>query len=207
MPIDQLRAIRKVADEAEAPVYLDGARIFNASVAAEVPVEEYAAEVEALMFCLSKGLGAPIGSVLCGSSEFIREARRAKVLFGGAWRQAGIVAAAGLVALDEGPGRLAEDHANARRLAEGVASVTPSVVDPVGIETNMVFCDTAAIDLSPWRARARLGDAGILSNVVAGKLRLVTHRDVTREDVDETVSAWRDLVADEVGPATGEEGV
>jgi threonine aldolase len=204
MPIDHLRAIRKVAHEAETPVYLDGARIFNASVAAEVPVEEYANEVDALMFCLSKGLGAPIGSVLCGSAAFVREARRAKVLFGGAWRQAGIVAAAGLIALDEGPGRLAEDHANARRLADGIASVTPAAVDPVGIETNMVFCDTAAIRLSPWRARARLDEAGILSNVVAGKLRLVTHRDVTREDVDETVSTWRHLVADEVGPVAKE---
>ena len=199
MPVDELRAIRKVAAEAGTPVYLDGARVFNASVAAEVPVEEYAAEVDALMFCLSKGLGAPIGSVLCGSSEFIREARRAKVLFGGAWRQAGIMAAAGLIALDEGPGRLVEDHANARRLADGIASSTPTAIDPASIETNMVFVDTMAAGLSPWDVRTRLSELGILSNVIAGKLRLVTHRDVTTADIDGTVSAWRSLASGGIG--------
>jgi threonine aldolase len=204
MPVDELRAIRKVASEAGVPVYLDGARIFNASVAAEVPVQEYAAEVDALMFCLSKGLGAPIGSVLCGSAGFVREARRAKVLFGGAWRQAGIVAAAGLIALDEGPGRLAQDHVNARRLADGIATQTPEVLDPMAVETNMVFADIAAIGVSPWEARARLGEHGILSNVVAGKLRLVTHRDVTAADIEEAIGAWGEATAG--APGRGEEG-
>ncbi|HJP67012.1 MAG TPA: threonine aldolase family protein, partial [Actinomycetota bacterium] len=109
LPLDEMRGIRKAADEAGVPVYLDGARIFNASVASGVPVIEYAAEVDALMFSLSKGLGGPIGSILCGEAEFIRAARRAKILFGGAWRQAGIIAAAGLVALDGGIDHLAED--------------------------------------------------------------------------------------------------
>jgi threonine aldolase len=195
MPIDELRAIRKVAAEAGTPVYIDGARIFNASVASGVPVGEYAAEADALMFCLSKGLGAPIGSVLCGSSEFIREARRAKVLFGGAWRQAGIVAAAGLVALDEGPDHLLQDHGNARRLAEGIASISPAVIDPGGVETNMVFCDTVAEGRDAWEIRERLGAEGVLSNVVAGKLRLVTHRDVTASDIEESIVSWGRAVA------------
>ena len=149
MPAEELRAIRKVADQAGVPLYLDGARIFNASAASQTPVEEFAAEAEALMFCLSKGLGAPIGSVLCGPAEFIREARRVKILFGAAWRQAGIMAAAGLIALEEGPGRLVEDHANARRLADGIALITPQVLDPAAVETNIVFADTATIGVSP----------------------------------------------------------
>src|SRR5919201_1093094 len=150
-PIEELRAVRKAAEEAETPVYLDGARLFNASVASGTPVHEYGAEVDALMFCLSKGLGAPIGSVICGDAEFIREARRSKVLFGGAWRQAGIMAAAGLIALEEGPNRLHEDHQNAAVLARGLTDATPGVLDPDDVETNMVFVDTKALGLDPVR--------------------------------------------------------
>jgi len=147
-----------------------------------------------MMFCLSKGLGAPIGSMLCGSAEFIREARRAKVLFGGAWRQAGIMAAAGLVALEEGPGCLHQDHVNARRLADGIAEFTPAVVDPWSVETNMVFADVSPIGLSALDVWRRLGDAGLLANVVAGKVRLVTHRDVSPDDIEEAVSIWPEVV-------------
>jgi threonine aldolase len=184
-----------VAQEAGVPVYLDGARIFNAAVASGVPVGDYTAEADALMFSLSKGLGAPIGSMLCGSAGFIREARRAKILFGGAWRQAGIMAAAGLIALEEGPKRLHEDHVNARRLADGIAVMTPDVLDPVSVETNIVFADTAAIGIRPFEMRERLRDAGVLANVVAGRVRLVTHRDVTAEQVEETIGVWRDVIA------------
>ena len=195
MPIDELRGIRKASQEADVPVYLDGARIFNASVASETPVTDYAAEVDALMFSLSKGLGAPIGSVLCGPAEFVAEARRAKILFGGAWRQAGIMAAAGLVALEEGPGRLVEDHVNARRLADGIAVATPEVLDPASVETNIVFADTSAIGVPPFDLRERLRLAGVLVNVVAGKVRLVTHRDVPRDDIDEAVRIWGRVLA------------
>jgi threonine aldolase len=191
MPLDEARAIRKVAADAGVPVYLDGARIFNASVASGTPVGEFAAEVDAMMFCLSKGLGAPIGSVLCGPKEFVREARRAKTLYGGAWRQAGIMAAAGLLALEEGPRRLHEDHRNARRLAEGIAEASPGAIDPSTVETNMVFADTAALGLSPWDVLERLRDLGVLVNEVAGKIRLVTHRDVTPKDIEEAIEAWR----------------
>jgi len=195
MPVDELRGIRKAAQEANVPVYLDGARLFNASVASETPVGEYAAEVDALMFSLSKGLGAPIGSVLCGAADFVAEARRAKILFGGAWRQAGIVAAAGLLALEEGPGRLVEDHVNARRLADAIALSTPEVLDPVSVETNIVFADTRAIGVAPFDLRERLREAGVLVNVVAGKVRLVTHRDVSTAEVDEAVRIWDRVVA------------
>jgi threonine aldolase len=195
MPIDEVRSIRKVAQEAGVPVYMDGARIFNASVASGTPVEDFAAEADAMMFCLSKGLGAPIGSVLCGTAPFIEEARRAKVLFGGAWRQAGVVAAAGLVALEEGPKRLQEDHANARRLAEAMGEALPGAIDVEGVETNMVWVDTAAAGLAPLEVRAGLADRGVLVNVIAGRVRLVTHRDVTPKAIEETIRVWRQVVA------------
>ncbi|HEX8099696.1 MAG TPA: threonine aldolase family protein [Actinomycetota bacterium] len=196
MPIDELRAIRKVSDESGVPVYLDGARIFNASVASGTPVSEYAAETDAMMLSLSKGLGAPIGSVLCGSTEFIAEARRVKILFGGAWRQAGVVAAAGLVALDEGPQRLYEDHANARRLAKGIAEATPAAVDPSSVETNIVFVETSALPAAPLEVLARLRERGILGNFVGGRIRLVTHLDVSSDDVERAVAAWREVTSD-----------
>src|SRR5919112_1329579 len=147
MPLDELRAVRKVADDAGVPLHLDGARIFNAAVAAGVDATEIAAESTTLMFCLSKGLGAPIGSVLCGPADMTREARRLKILYGGAWRQAGSVAAAGVIALEEGPKRLHEDHERARRLAEGLEERVPGSVDPAQVETNMVFADTGTLGL------------------------------------------------------------
>ena len=134
-------------------MHLDGARIFNASAASGVDVAEYAAEVDTLMFCVSKGLGAPIGSLVCGTAEQMREGRRIKILFGGAWRQAGVVAAAGLVALEEGPNHLAEDHERARRLAEAVAEIVPGSLDPADVETNMVFADTEPMAMAPSRSR------------------------------------------------------
>jgi len=201
MPVDELRSIRKVAQEAEVPVYMDGARIFNAVAASGTPVQEYTAEVDSLMFCLSKGLGAPIGSVLCGSKEFVREARRAKILFGGAWRQAGIMAAAGLIALEEGPKRLVEDHVNARRLADGIAGITPDALDPTAVQTNILFADSAPLGLAPFDALKRLREEGVLANVVAGKIRLVTHRDVTPQDVEGAIAVWGRLAGETAGEA------
>jgi len=194
-PIDELRAVRKAAQEAGVPLYMDGARVFNASAASEAPVDEFAAEADALMFCLSKGLGAPIGSVLCGPADFVKDARRTKILIGGAWRQAGVMAAAGLVALEDGPGRLHEDHANARRLADGIAEATPLVVDPASIETNMVFVDSGAVGVSPLEMRERLRDHGVLVTLVGGKVRMVTHLDVSAQDIETAIDAWRRATA------------
>jgi len=190
MAVDELRAIRKVAAERGLPLYLDGARIFNAAAASGTDVAEYAAEVDAMMFCVSKGLGAPVGSILCGTSELIREARRLKILFGGAWRQAGVIAAAGLIALDEGPKRLPEDHERARRLADGVAEALPGSIDPRSVETNMVYVDTEAVGLDPLGIIARMKDEGVLTTFVAGKVRMVTHGDVSDDDVDAAVATW-----------------
>ena len=191
MSVDRVRRLARVASEAGVPVYLDGARLFNAATAAGVEVGEYAVHVEALMFSLSKGLGAPIGSVLCGTREMIREARRTKVLFGGAWRQAGIMAAAGLVAVEVGSKRLEEDHLNARNLAGSIAEATPGCVDLTSVETNIVFLDTSLVGVNPWEALERLRGEGVLANVVAGKVRLVTHKDVSGSDVEAAAAAWR----------------
>ncbi len=191
MAIDDLRAYRKLATDRGLTVHLDGARIFNASVASGVPVSEYCAEVDTLMFCVSKGLGAPIGSLLCGPVALMREARRIKILVGGAWRQAGVLAAAGLIALEEGPNRLHEDHARARRLAEGVAEILPGTVDPGSVETNMVLVDTEPAGMSALEAVRRLASAGIGATTSGRRLRMVTHVNVSDEEVETAIAAWR----------------
>ena len=195
LPLETLREIHKVAADAGLPLYMDGARIFNASAASGVDVSEYAAEVDAMMFCFSKGLGAPIGSILCGPAAFIEEARRVRVQLAGGWRQAGVIAAAAHVALDEGPGRLQEDHANARRLADGVADAVPGALDPDRVETNIVFADPSTLGLSATEIVERLRREGVLATLVAGKVRMVTHRDVSTADIAEAVAAWRRIAA------------
>jgi threonine aldolase len=119
------------------------------------------------------------------------EARRMKILFGGAWRQAGVIAAAGLIALEDGPKRLQEDHERARRLAEGVAEVLPGSIDPGGVETNMVFVDTEAAGLGALPTIGRLRDLGVGATLVAGQVRMVTHVDIDDEDVETALAAWR----------------
>jgi threonine aldolase len=194
MAVDDIRAIRKVTADRGVRLYMDGARVFNACAATGADVADYAAETDAMMFCFSKGLGAPIGSVLLGDTEFVREARRLKIIFGGAWRQAGVLAAAGLVALAEGPKRLHEDHANARTLAEGIAELLPDTVNPAEVETNIVFIDVARAGLDLLEVWRRLEAEGVLVTVVAGKVRMLTHVDVSSADVDAALAAWRRAV-------------
>jgi threonine aldolase len=196
MPIEELRAVRKVADDAGVPVHLDGARIFNATAAAGIPASEIAAESATVMFCLSKGLGAPIGSVICGPTEMAREARRLKILYGGAWRQAGIVAAAGLIALEEGPGRLHEDHERARRLAESIEELLPGSIDLEQVETNMVFVDTEPMGLPLLQTLERLAVLGVGATHAGGKVRMVTHLDVDDAGIGVALDAWRELAAE-----------
>ncbi len=195
LPVDDLRGIRKVTEEAGVPLYMDGARVFNASAASGVDVADYAAEADAMMFCFSKGLGAPIGSILCGPAEFIKEARRARVQLTGGWRQAGVLAAAAMVALDEGPQRLPEDHDNAARLAEGVADAVPGSIDPATVETNILFVDPSPLGASAAEVVDRLRAEGVLCTIVAGKVRMLTHRDVSADDIDRAVEAWRRVAA------------
>jgi threonine aldolase len=196
MPAEDVAAIGRVCAEHQVPLYLDGARIFNACAVTGASVAQYAAQVSAMMFCLSKGLGAPIGSVLAGDREFIREARRLKILFGAAWRQAGVMAAAGLVALAEGPGRLKEDHVNARRLAEGVAEVLPGSVDPGAVETNIVFVEVAGTGHSEQEWSAGLAQEGLLVTVVGGRVRMLTHVDAGPAGIEAALGAWRRAAAE-----------
>jgi threonine aldolase len=188
--IDELAAIAAVTTATGVPLYLDGARIFNACTAARVRVADYARHVDAMMFCLSKGLGAPIGSVLAGDAEFIREARRLKILFGAAWRQAGIMAAVGLIALAEGPTRLHEDHENARALAEGLAELLPGSVDLAAIETNIVFADVSGTGRDAWQWRSLLAAEGVLVTVIGDRVRMLTHVDVGQADIRAALDAW-----------------
>ena len=196
LPVADLAAIARVCAAQHTPLYLDGARIFNAAVVTGATVAEYAAQADAMMFCLSTGLGAPVGSVLAGDTEFIREARRLKIVFGAAWRQAGVLAAAGLVALRDGPGRLAEDHASARRLATGVAEILPGSVDPAAVETNIVFVDVAGTCAGPAAWRQRLAAHGVLVTMVAGRVRMLTHADVSTAGIDAALAAWRRAAAE-----------
>jgi threonine aldolase len=196
MPLEELRAVRKVANDAGVPIHLDGARIFNAATATEVDAADIAAEADTVMFCLSKGLGAPIGSVLCGPADMAREARRLKILYGGAWRQAGIVAAAGLIALEEGPKLLHEDHERARHLAEGVAEAFPGSVDLGQVETNMVFVDTEAVGMPMLETIERLAALGVGVTHSGGKIRMVTHLDVDDPGVVVALEAWRELASE-----------
>jgi len=191
LPVGDVAEIAAVCAAAGVPLYLDGARIFNACTVVGVPVADYARHVGSMMFCLSKGLGAPIGSVLVGDGEFIREARRLKILFGGAWRQAGIVAAAGLIALTEGPARLHEDHANARTLAAGLADLLPGSVDPGEVTTNIVFADVSGTGRGAVQWRDLLASEGVLVTVVGGRVRMLTHVGVSAGDVQAALEAWR----------------
>ena len=194
-PVAEVAAVAGACRAAGVPLYLDGARIFNACAVTGATLADYAAQVGALMFCLSKGLGAPIGSLLVGDAEFIREARRLKILFGAAWRQAGVMAAAGLIALEEGPKRLAEDHENARVLAEGIAEVLPGAVDPDAVRTNIVFVDAAGTGRSAPEWASALAAQGVLVTMVAGKVRMLTHRDVSAADIRAALAAWRRAAA------------
>jgi threonine aldolase len=193
-PMETFREVAKVAHERDCRVFLDGARIFNASVATGIPVAEWAAEVDALSFCFSKGLGAPIGSMLVGSAEFVDRARRVRRMLGGGMRQVGVLAAAAAYALDHNVERLAEDHANARRLAEGLAEALPGSVDPSTVETNIVIVDLGERDAvtvagALWERGVRVLPVG------PHRLRAVTHLDVDREGIERAIEAFRAVVA------------
>ncbi|HKP72962.1 MAG TPA: GntG family PLP-dependent aldolase [Pyrinomonadaceae bacterium] len=175
------------------PVHLDGARIFNASVALNDTVAALAAPCDSVMFCLSKGLGAPVGSVLLGRRAFIEEARRWRKLLGGGMRQAGVLAAAGLVALEESPKRLHEDHANARRLAEGVAELPGVKIDPERVVTNIVIFDVAGTGRAADEICARLRTHGVLASGFGTAIRMVTHYDVSAEDIARALAALREI--------------
>jgi threonine aldolase len=194
LPLDYMAAVHRLARENGVPVHIDGARLFNAAVKLGVPVAEIAAHGESACFCISKGLSAPVGSLLCGSAEFIMRARAFRRMCGGNLRQAGVIAAAGIVALEEMVDRLAEDHARAKRLAEALARIDPSLVDPALVDTNIVRVDFARSGRRAEEWVKALNERGIRSGAWSpSQIRLVTHRHVTDADVDRVVGVMREL--------------
>jgi threonine aldolase len=194
LPRARTEEICEAAHAHEIPVHLDGARIFNAALALDETVAALARPCDSVMFCLSKGLGAPVGSLLLGERAFIEEARRWRKLLGGGMRQAGVIAAAGLVALEESPARLPEDHANARRLAEGVAEITGVKIDPARVVTNIVIFDIADTGRAADDICARLQTHGVLASGFGSSIRMVTHYDVSNADIDIAIDALRDAL-------------
>ena len=186
-PEDTAR-VAEVAHAAGAKVHLDGARIFNAAVSLEVPASELVKDVDDVSFCLSKALSCPVGSVLCGSKEFIEDALKWRKMVGGGMRQAGVLAAAGLVALDSMVERLADDHANARRLAQGLANVDGLGLDADSIQSNIVIFDVDQAIGSAADLAAALDREGVLvSSPGPNSIRMVTHRHISSADVDDAL--------------------
>jgi threonine aldolase len=193
-PIETITQVAAAAREAGLALHMDGARLWNASVATGIPEREYAAHFDSVSVCFSKGLGAPVGSALAGTAAFIDRARRFRKMFGGGMRQAGIIAAGALYALEHHRARLAEDHSSARRLAEGIAGLPGVEFDPATVETNIVIFRATAMPPAQWVAR--LKSAGVL--VLAGgpdTVRAVTHLDVSAAQIDEGVAAFRRVAA------------
>ncbi len=184
LPPEYLEAAASLARTSGLAVHIDGARLFNAAVALGVDAKELAAPGDSVSFCLSKGLAAPVGSLLCGTRDFIDEARRARKILGGGMRQAGILAAAGIVSLTEMIDRLPEDHANARKLAGGLANIDSIAIDPERIRSNIVYFELARDDISPRQLVAELNQAGIrVLPIDQKKLRAVTHYHISSDDI------------------------
>lgn len=202
VPLAHLGALHAVAREKGMAVHVDGARLFNAAVATGTEPRAWGARCDTLQLCLSKGLGAPVGSLLLGAAEWIARARRVRKTLGGGMRQVGVLAAPGLLALEEGPKHLAADHARARRLAEALADVHGCLVDPAACETNILFVRTTAGPASYGPLAAGLEARGVLA-VALGDLgvRFVTHRDVDDADVARAVAAVRELAPALTGAA------
>ncbi|HUI43717.1 MAG TPA: GntG family PLP-dependent aldolase [Terriglobia bacterium] len=188
-----------ICDRAHAaglPVHLDGARIFNAAVCLGRSVAELTGKFDSVMFCLSKGLGAPVGSLLVGSQDFIEEARLVRKMLGGGMRQAGVLAAAGLLALEEGPKRLHVDHENARFLAEALAELPGLRIDSAQVVTNILIVDVSRSGLRAAEISKRLLQRGVLANETSSTLlRMVTHRDVDRAGCERAIRTLREVVA------------
>jgi threonine aldolase len=176
-------------------VHLDGARVFNAAVALGVDVRELTRSVDSVSFCLSKGLSAPVGSVLCGDASFVREAHRWRKAVGGGMRQCGVLAAAGIVALEQMVDRLADDHANARRLAQGIAAIDGVDVDPETVQTDIVIFGVTSERLSASQLVGALLDRGIqMSAIGPTQIRAVTHYGIDAADIETTLAALRDIL-------------
>lgn len=194
-PLESLLSIATAAHRAGLAAHLDGARLWNASIARGVPEREYASEFDTVSVCFSKGLGAPMGSALVGSRDLVTRARRFKQMFGGGFRQAGMMAAGAMYAVQNHRDRLAEDHETAARLAAGLSEIPEVEIDPAGVETNMVYFSVDDTE----RVCVRLVERGVLVlPAAAGRIRAVTHLGIETGDIDEALKA----ISQVVGPAS-----
>jgi len=195
MSFERMEEIAERAHEKALPVHLDGARIFNAAIVLKRDVAEIASLFDSVMFCLSKGLGAPVGSMIVGSREFIERAVAVRRMLGGGMRQVGVLAAAGVVALEKMPARLEEDHSNAQLLAKGLAEMQRIKIDPERVQTNILVFDIAGTGQTTAEFSARLKQHGVLANGInAREMRMVTHKDVSRSDCGTALGAIREAL-------------
>jgi len=191
---DQIKVISGVAQAHDLKLYLDGARIFNAAVALRVDVKEFTKHVDNLMFCLSKGLCCPVGSLLVGTREFIERARKLRKVLGGGMRQAGIIAAPGIVALENMIDRLTEDHRNAMHLAEGITKIDGIQIDLSGVQTNIVCFDISGLGIADDLFLSKLKEKGIFALTLAeNKVRMVTHRGIEKTHVETAIAAIENI--------------
>jgi threonine aldolase len=194
-PLDKLRAMREVAAATRVPMHLDGARLLNACVATGLTPRDYAQYFDSCTLCLSKGLGAPVGSLVIGSQQFVAQVHRFRKQFGGGMRQAGILAAAGIYALEHNVERLAEDHLNAKRLAQGIADIGDLDVDVNGVVTNILYFHVRQPGLTVPMLLERLKTEGVLMLGTGPKsIRAVTHLDVSKEGINRAIEALRQVV-------------
>jgi threonine aldolase len=192
---DQIQAICDQAHARNLPVHLDGARIFNAATALATDAATLCRPCDSVMFCLSKGLGAPVGSMLAGSREFVERARSARKMFGGGMRQAGVLAAAGLIALEKMPARLCEDHENARLLADRLSRIHTLLLDPARVRTNIVVVDISRTGFDSGKLAGLLKSMGVLVGPVnTTTIRLLTHFDVTRKQIEEAAKIFSSVL-------------
>ncbi len=196
LPIDYLRSLRELSLQRQIPIHLDGARIFNASAATGISPAEYASLADSVMFCLSKGLGAPIGSMLVGTSDFIDKASRVRKVLGGGMRQVGVIAAPAIIALDEMVDRLHIDNENAKKIARGIADLAGIVLDPETVETNIVMVHLEPPAPSAAELSHPLEERGVWGIPLGpDTIRFVTHFDVDESDVEHLIEAMRDVLA------------
>lgn len=196
IPVEKMKVIYELSHKYNVPVHLDGARIFNAAIALNIDAKEIAKYADSVMFCLSKGLGAPVGSLLTGTKEFIKEARIARKRLGGAMRQAGVIAAAGIIALREMIDRLREDHENAKLLADELAKIEKVKDGLITGETNMVMIDTKPLKMKASDLALELNKRNVKVSVYGlYKIRLVTNKEVKQDDILIAVDAFKDIIA------------
>ena len=201
-PVEVFNDLCDHVHDAGLPVHLDGARIFNASVALGIAVAQLTTKADTVMFCLSKGLGAPVGSLLVGKADVIDRGRLYRKALGGGMRQAGVLAAAGLIALQENPSKLTNDHANAKILAQAVAQIPGFKLDPAKVQTNIVVCDITGTGMTSRELSTVLRKYGVLADGVGpDQLRFVTHLDVSRKECERAVEIVASALGAKATPA------